>query len=61
MTKREFVEQAAIRFRAGWRGDTTSLGESAEDAVEAAIELWDEIEKRVPRDRDPTLGGLLGR
>lgn len=28
-------------------------------ATEAAMALWETIEKLVPRDRDPTLGGLL--
>jgi len=50
MTKREFVEQAAMRFRlemfAGAMGGRTG----PEMAVQYALWLWDEIEKQAPRD-----------
>jgi len=51
MTKREFVEQAAMRIFAA--NDDIS----EDDAVGEAIGLWDAIEKRVPSDPPGPRGG----
>lgn len=60
MTKREFVELETIRVKAAYAASGRFLPRNSELVV-GAIELWDEIERQVPRDRDPTLGGILPR
>jgi hypothetical protein len=59
MTKREFVEQAAMQIRAGLAISNAPIsGERAEHAVAEAELLWNEIEKKVPRDKNlDFLGG----
>ncbi len=57
MTKREFVEQAAMRMRAAIAaGDQAVSVPRSEHAVTEALKLWDEIEKRVPPPSRSNLG-----
>lgn len=49
MQKREFVELAAPRFRAGLLGMRGTDQFKNETAVLIALDLWAEIEKQCPR------------
>ena len=55
MTRREFVERFAIEYIARWGNHEGYY----DKAITYALELFEQIEGRVPRDKDPTLGGLL--
>lgn len=53
MTKREFVEKAApLLVIASWSGNVRFEEGHAAGAVRFAGDLWDEIEKQIPREPD---------
>ena len=57
MSKREFVEQAAMRILARVGPSATDDQGYSAKAVRASLMLWDEIEKQVPRDKNLDLLG----
>ncbi len=60
MTKREFVERAAMRIYAATiaSGEYRASEDDARTAVTEALGIWNEIEKQVPPELSPFAAAL---